>query len=70
MPRIHLALEQRQSIDGHPMMLEALDIQTALAIADINLGHGSAELWQGERRLGRLIKHGGDYGTFWEVGPN
>ena len=67
MPRIHLALEQRHSADGSPLLIEALDVQTALAVADINVASGSAELWQGSRRLGRLTKHGGDHATFWEI---
>lgn len=70
MSRIHLSIEQRSSIGDDPMIVEALDVHTALTIADINLRKGSAELWDGERRLGRLIKHGGDHATFWEIGLN
>ncbi|NNC52569.1 MAG: hypothetical protein HKO08_05965 [Erythrobacter sp.] len=70
MTRIHVSIEQRCSSSGDPMIVDALDVPTALAIADINMRDVSAELWAGERRLGRLIKHGGDYASFWELGPN
>lgn len=70
MSRIHLSIEQRCSNNSGPMVVDALDVPTALAIADINLRNGSAELWEGARRLCRLTKHGGDYATFWELGPN
>ena len=67
MTKYHLALDQRHSVDGERIIFETLDIPTALAIADINVGTGSAELWQGRRKLGRLNKHGGDHATFWEI---
>ena len=70
MTRIHVSIEERRSSSGGPMIVEALDVPTALAIADINMREGCAELWEGERRLGRLTKHGGDYASFWELGPN
>ena len=70
MSRIHLSIEQRRSDSCGPMVVDALDVPTALAIADINMRNGSAELWDGDHRLGRLIKHGGDYATFWELGRN
>jgi hypothetical protein len=40
---------------------------TALTIADINVGTGDAEIWDGEQRLARLSKHGGVHATFWRV---
>lgn len=70
MTRIHVSIEERCSSSGDPMIVDALDVPTALAIADINMQDGSAELWEGERRLGRLTKHGGDHASFWELGPN
>jgi len=63
----------RVSIHGHTdrtddqFALEAPDIATALTIADINVGTGDAEIWDGEQRLARLSKHGGGYATFWRV---
>ena len=65
-----MSIEQRCSDSSNPMVVHALDVPTALAIADINMRDGSAELWDGDQRLGRLIKHGGDYATFWELGRN
>ena len=67
MTRIRIALDDRHSVNGDPVSIEALDIATALAIADINVASGSAELWDGPQRLGRLTKHGGSHATFWEV---
>ena len=63
----------RVSIHGHAnrvddqFALEALDIATALTIADINVGTGDAEIWDGKQRLARLSKHGGVHATFWRV---
>ena len=70
MTRIKVALSPRQSGQGDVVMIGAFDVHTALAIADINIERGSAELWDGERRLGRLTKHGGNHATFWEIACN
>ncbi|MBX7539881.1 hypothetical protein [Qipengyuania sphaerica] len=70
MTRLQLALELRHSVHGDVVRMGAIDVHTALAIADINVERGSAELWDGERRLGRLTKHGGDHATFWEIVPD
>ncbi len=69
MSRIHMSITPRDAHDGDPVEIEALDVPTALTIADINTRSGTAELWDGKRRLGRLTKHGGSHATFWEVEP-
>ena len=69
MPRIEIALCSRYDEKGEIVRMDALDVPTALTITDINVTAGEAELWQDGRRLGRLTKHGGAHGTFWEVAP-
>lgn len=69
MRRITLSITPRDFDEAGPVEMEALDVPTALAIANINVQSGSAELWDGQRKLGRLTKHGKDHATFWEVEP-
>lgn len=68
MPRIEIALCSRYDEKGETITIEALDVPTALTIADINVSAGAAELWQDGRRIGLLTKHGGGHATFWELG--
>lgn len=70
MPRIEIALCSRYDEKGETVMIDALDVSTALTITDINVSAGEAELWQEGRCLGRLTKHSGAHATFWEVKPN
>ena len=67
MNKFRVSIHDGEMPDGAPVALEALDIATALTIADINVGAGDAEIWDGTRRLARLSKHGGHYATFWRV---
>ncbi|AXK41895.1 MULTISPECIES: hypothetical protein [Erythrobacter] len=67
MNKFRVSIHDGEMPDGAPVALEALDIATALTIADINVGAGDAEIWDGGRRLARLSKHGGHYATFWRV---
>ena len=69
MSRIQMSITPRDAHEGNPVEIEAPDVPTALTIADINTRSGTAELWEGERRLGRLTKHGGPHAAFWEVEP-
>ena len=55
--------DAREDID-----LEALDMSTALMVADINLGHGRAEIWDGDNRLATLSKMAGAHASYWRVG--
>ena len=68
MRRIQLSIEDLSSARNEPLQFEVLDEATALLVADINVTTGSAELWDGNRRLARLTKHAGPHATFWEVG--
>ncbi|MFW2350830.1 hypothetical protein [Qipengyuania sp.] len=68
MSRLRIAIHGSPKRDDEAIALEALDIATALTIADINLGSGDAEIWEGDRRLARLAKLGGEHATFWRVG--
>lgn len=67
MTKLRVSIHANQDRYDAPVALEALDIATALTIADINIGLGDAEIWDGERRLARLSKHGGVHATFWRV---
>ena len=67
MERIQIALCCEQDASGEVVRLDALDVPTALTIADINVPDGYAELWRDGHRTARLTKHGGRQGTFWEV---
>ncbi|MEZ5680375.1 MAG: hypothetical protein R3E14_03670 [Erythrobacter sp.] len=68
MRRIQLSIEvDRCGRDGL-LELDVLDEATALLVADINVRSGSAEMWDGDRRLARLTKHGGAHATFWQLG--
>ena len=70
MQRIDIALCSRFDESGERVTIQALDVPTALLVADINVPAGDAELWRDGRRLSRLTKHGGTSGTFWELTPD
>ena len=67
MSRITVNIEALDHEDA-ALALDTSDTRTALLIADINIDKGAAEIWDGERRLARLRKRGGDHASFWEVG--
>ena len=67
MSNLRVAIRAKSNFHDENFALEAPDMATALAIADINVGHGNAEIWEGERLLARLSKHGGVHATFWRV---
>ena len=67
MSRIEIALCSRYDERGETIKMQTLDVATALTITDINVPAGDAELRQDGKRLGRVTKHGGRHGTFWEV---
>ncbi|WP_421990195.1 hypothetical protein [Qipengyuania sp.] len=67
MNKLRVSIHRQAGQNDKPFALEALDIATALTIADINVGRGDAEIWDGEQRLARLSKHGGVHATFWRV---
>ncbi|MBX7483166.1 hypothetical protein [Qipengyuania qiaonensis] len=67
MTKLRVAIHGKTELQDEDFALEALDIATALTIADINVGRGGAEIWDGEHRLARLSKHGGVHATFWRL---
>lgn len=67
MRRIQLVIPPKHAKADEPTVLDALDTATALTVADINVGDGDAELWDGTQRLARLKRRGGPDGAFWEV---
>lgn len=64
MLRYSLRIEQAHSEN---IELEAPDIISALAIIDINACTQGAEIWQGERRIARLLRCGENAAPFWRV---
>ena len=67
MRRIQLVIAPKDKEAAEPTVLDALDAATALAVADINMADGAAELWDGEQRLARLKRRGDPDAAFWEV---
>lgn len=67
MSRLRVAIQGSPDTRDETIAFEALDMATALTIADINLSDGSAEIWQGEHRLARLAKLGEARTTYWRV---
>lgn len=67
MRRVTLSIQTLNAGDAATVQMDALNPATALLIADINTDDGAAELWIGEKRLARLIKHGGPHATFWQI---
>lgn len=53
---------------GDTIEIETLDIVTALTVTDINVGHGTAEIREGEQLVARLRKRGNEAAPYWEVG--
>lgn len=67
MARIEVIIETDKDADAEPLAFDTRDAATALVVADINVGDGSAELWDGERRLARLRKRGEPGASYWEL---
>ena len=53
--------------DSGPLKFEAPDMYVALAILEINLTAGDAEIWSGSRCVARLKRCGQTPATFWQV---
>lgn len=67
MPNVQLTITPEGPVEREAIKIETPDVITALAVTDINLGTGAAELWDGDRRLARLSKLGNGQATFWQV---
>lgn len=68
MNKLRVSIQSPDSDAAKDIDIEALDISTALMVADINLGHGDAEIWDGDNRLARLSKMAGAHAPYWRVG--
>lgn len=69
MSQLLLRFEQSGAQVDDALELHSSDLASALAVADINLSKGAVEIWDGARRLARLVKHRENYATYWEVAP-
>lgn len=67
MHRFRLEFTQDGGLHGNRQSLDVPDIVTALAVADINLPRGVAELHDGDRRIARLEKRGHAGRTYWHI---
>ena len=67
MQRYRLEFSADGGLAGPRQSLDVPDIVTALAVADINLQHGVAELHDSNHRIARLEKRGRDGKTYWQV---
>lgn len=68
MPNVQVTISPDDPVAGEKIEIETLDVVTALAVTDINVAQGTAEIWDGEQRLARLRKRGDGGATYWEVG--
>ncbi|RJY09111.1 hypothetical protein [Aurantiacibacter aquimixticola] len=65
MQRLQIALTPHRQ--RAQQVLDVPNIGTALIVADINLGHGTAQIMDGENVLATLDKQGSDTAPFWLV---
>ncbi|GAA0284384.1 hypothetical protein GCM10009127_27350 [Alteraurantiacibacter aestuarii] len=49
------------------LAMQVPDIPTALIVAEINMTGGSAQLWDGERRIAEIQRQPGTRSAFWRV---
>ena len=52
---------------GDDLVLEAPSFHMALVVADINSDGQPAEIWQQERRVATVRRHGEGRATWWEM---
>ena len=67
MGRYRLEFIDEQGNTGARQSFPVPDIITALAVADINMLHGIAEVIDGDKVVATLEKRGRNTGTFWHV---
>lgn len=68
MPSVQVTITPDNPAVGEKFEIETLDVVTALAVTEINVTQGTAEIWDGEQRLARLRKRGDEGAAYWEVG--
>ena len=64
MPRLSLRLHPS---DSEPLQFKAPDMHAALAVIEINMTAGDAEIWSGATCVARLKRCGQTKATFWQV---
>ncbi|WP_370032706.1 hypothetical protein [Qipengyuania mesophila] len=67
MRRLRISIHSHNVERSEDFTIEALDIATALTVAEINVAEGDAEIWDGGHCLARLSKHGEGQAVFWRV---
>ena len=68
MQRIEIRITPPASGGAQAFSLDTPDLRTALIVADINLGGGTAEIWRDHRRLASMRKQQKVAGQpFWVV---
>jgi len=67
MQRYRLLINGDSETGRAPLSLETPSVPVALLVADINMSGGTAEIWDGERRIARMRKRLGARQGFWEV---
>ncbi len=68
MPNVQVTIMPEGPVEREKIEIQTPDIVTALAVTDINVSQGIAEIWDDEQRLARLRKRGDGSATYWEVG--
>lgn len=66
--RYEVLINDASDAQAPPLSLEAPSLPVALIIAEINMGSGTAEIWQEDRRLARLRKRSASQQPYWELG--
>jgi len=67
MQRYRLLINADDETGQASISLDAPSVPVALLVADINMDGGTAEIWDGGRRLARMRKRTGAHQSFWEV---
>ena len=65
MGRVQIVIRQLEA--EADSKFDAASIEAALIVSDINIGRGTAELFEQGRRVARLTKRGTGHAPYWEV---
>ena len=53
--------------DGTTLDLHSPSLRLAMIVADINMTKGTAEIWDGPKRIARVEKQAASGANFWKV---
>lgn len=67
MQRYQVRIEPRTGEPRNVFELDSPNLRTALVVAEINLGGGTAEIWHRDRRLARMRNERASGQVFWEL---